>query len=265
MRSQQDTIGEILDAERDMVINAAEKYGDYFINASEFNYLFQNFLESVNMDRFAFGSFLAFARKHATLALFSAVRLHHVQTMLDMRQVLEAGASAAFGIANPDLKHFLIQKDGIVSEPKSLSSKRYAWLDKHFPAGSVAIQNMKTKAINAATAHASLTYAQKNFAMDGAMKKAQTPFFDFEVDHHVKTDLWMIGNVLMGLMDLFYGINKTHGGLVFQTDFIPRLKALEAQNLALKQEMESSDWYAEVKKRQEATQNQDTHSIGMTE
>jgi hypothetical protein len=35
------------------------------------------------------------------LALLSTLRLHKVQSMMNLRQVLESGASAAFAIANP--------------------------------------------------------------------------------------------------------------------------------------------------------------------
>ncbi len=51
------------------------------------------------------------------------------------------------------------------------------------------------------------------------------------------TDLWMIGNVAMGLMDLFYGVNKGRDVIKFIDEFIPRLKDLEKQNNKLKAEM----------------------------
>src|SRR2546430_9857689 len=52
-------------------------------------------------------SFFAQVKKHHMLALFSTVRLHKVQALMNLRQVLEAGACAAFAIANPDHKHFV--------------------------------------------------------------------------------------------------------------------------------------------------------------
>jgi hypothetical protein len=46
-------------------------------------------------------------KKHHMLAMFSTLRLHRVQAMMNLRQVLEAGASATFAIANPEQHHFV--------------------------------------------------------------------------------------------------------------------------------------------------------------
>lgn len=68
------------------------------------------------------------------LALLSTVRLHKVQSMMNLRQVLEAGAAAAFAIANPEMQHFAdTDANGFLDPSKALAKKRYAWLDKHFP------------------------------------------------------------------------------------------------------------------------------------
>jgi hypothetical protein len=53
-----------------------------------------------------FARFFSLLKKHHMLALLSALRLHKVQTMINLRQVLEAGAAAAFAIANPETEHF---------------------------------------------------------------------------------------------------------------------------------------------------------------
>jgi hypothetical protein len=45
------------------------------------------------------------AEKTHMLALFSALRLHKVQAMMNLRQTLEAGAAAAFAIAEPEIQH----------------------------------------------------------------------------------------------------------------------------------------------------------------
>lgn len=62
MDFKQSTIEEILDSEREMVLKGAERYGDYFHNASNFNAMLHHFLESINPDRFIFAcSYLKFA------------------------------------------------------------------------------------------------------------------------------------------------------------------------------------------------------------
>jgi len=248
MKSKQDTIGDIIESESQMILHGAERFGDYFINASEFNNLLQQFIKSVDPDRFIFAMFLSQVRKHHLLAHFSVVRLHHIQAMMNLRQVLEAGSCAAYSIANPDREGFTdIDEKGIIDPSQELAKKRYKWLENNFKNGSDAIKNMKGT-INNSTAHSSLVYAHNNFKFDGEQGKFITPFFDIEDDYRVKTDLWQIGNIAMGLMDLFYGVNKELDVIKFIDDFIPRLKILEAENHRLKAEMMSSERY---KKAQE--------------
>lgn len=83
--------------------------------------------------------------------------------MINLRQVLEAGACAAFAVANPDHKHFVdTDAHGILDPSPKLARKRYAWLKQNYPAGSDAIERMK-KQINLEAAHANLIGAQANF------------------------------------------------------------------------------------------------------
>lgn len=248
MEFKQSTIEDIIESEKQMVLSGTERYGDYFVNASEFNNLLQQFIKSVDPDRFIFAMFLAQIRKHNTLALFSALRLHHIQAMMDLRQELEAGSCAAYSIANPDVKGFAdIDENGIADASQELAKKRYKWLEDNFKQGSDAIKNMK-EAINQSSAHSNIVYAHNNFRFDGERGKFETPFFDIEDDYLVKTNLWQIGNVSMGLMDLLYGVNKNLGVIKFSDDFIPRLKALEVDNHKLKAEMMGTDRYKNAQK-----------------
>jgi hypothetical protein len=248
MEFKQDTIGDIIESERQMILHGAERFGDYFINASEFNNLLQQFIKSVDPDRFIFAMFLAQIRKHHLLAHFSAVRLHHIQAMMNLRQVLEAGSCAAYAIANPDRTGFTdIDENGIADISQDLTKKRYKWLEDNFKKGSDAIKNMKGT-INNSTAHSNIVYAHNNFRFDGDQGKFVTPFFDIEDDYLVKTDLWQIGNIAMGLMDLFYGVNDGLNVVKFIDDFVPRLKALEAENHRLKAEMMSTERFKNSQK-----------------
>lgn len=248
MEFKQDTIGDIIESESQMILHGAERFGDYFINASEFNNLLQQFIKSVDPDRFIFAMFLAQIRKHHLLAHFSAVRLHHIQAMMSLRQVLEAGSCAAYAIANPDRAGFTdIDENGIADISQDLTKKRYKWLEDNFKKGSDAIKNMKGT-INNSTAHSNIVYAHNNFRFDGDRGKFVTPFFDIEDDYLVKTDLWQIGNIAMGLMDLFYGVNDGLNVVKFVDDFVPRLKALEAENHRLKAEMMGTERFKNSQK-----------------
>jgi hypothetical protein len=144
MEFRQSTVGQIIDSEREMVRTAPQRYGKYYQTALECSVLMTQFLKSIDPDRWVFASFLSQLKKHHTLALFSAVRLHKVQAMMDVRQSLEAGACAAFAIANPDHSQFVDADDyGILDPSQKLARKRYAWLDKNYPAGSTAIKEIK--------------------------------------------------------------------------------------------------------------------------
>ncbi len=249
MEFKQSDFREIIESEQEMVLAGTDRYGDYFINAYEFNGLFQKFIKSVDPDRFIFAMFLAQIRKHHTLALFSALRLHHVQAMMDLRQTLEAGSCAAFAIANPAREGFAnLDENGLLDASKDLTNKRYKWLEENFAKGSEAIKNMK-RSINESTAHSNIIYAHNNFSFDGEGGRFVTPFFDIEDDYLVKTDLWQIGNIAMGLMDLFYGVNKKLNVIKFVDDFVPQLKKLEIDNHKLKSEMMATKRYKRAEER----------------
>jgi hypothetical protein len=90
MNSHQVDLGNILDCEKKMVLEASNKYGEYFDNAMAFNQLLQNFIVSIDPSRIFFGIFLQHLRKHYMLSLLSTVRLHFTQAEMDFRQILEA-------------------------------------------------------------------------------------------------------------------------------------------------------------------------------
>lgn len=246
---KEDTIGDILDSEREMILHGADLYGEYFINASEFSYLLNDFVKSVDFDRYLFAVFLSHLRKCNKLALFSAVRRHHVQMALDLRQVLEAGASAAYAIAIPNIDHFVEKdQDGILLWPKRLTKKRNIWLEKNFPAENKSIKGLKDM-INDSCGHANVVYGFKTFKFDDDMKNFGTPFFDIFDETHIKSDLWLVANIAMGLMDLFYGINRSLNVIKFSDDYASRFKILEKQNLKLKNEMLKNPNFAEFLSR----------------
>jgi hypothetical protein len=197
----QSTIGEIIDSEKAMVLTAPQRYGKYYDTALQCSVLLSRFVKEISPDRWIFISFLSLAKKHHTLALFSVVRLHKVQAMMNLRQTLEAGARAAFAIANPDHSHFVIADEHGILYPVP-AQKRHAWLDRTYLAGSAAIKEAKDQ-INSVEAHANLISTQNTFRTDYRDRAFAAPFFDIEDEHHVKTDLWRIGQVALVLTQFF--------------------------------------------------------------
>jgi len=234
---KQSNFEQILDSEREMVLRGEERFGAYFVNAVRSSELLAQFVQTAYPDRMIFALFLSQVRKHHVLALFSTVRLHRIQAMMDLRQTLEAGACAAYAIANTNADDFADKdEDGILNPSQDLAKKRYNWLDQKFAEESNAIKKIK-EGINNSTAHSNIADAHRNFNFDAANARFDTPFFDFEDEYFVKTDLWLIANVAIGLMRLFSKINSALNVIVFNSEFESRLLELTEQNGRLRNEM----------------------------
>lgn len=238
---KQDTIGEILTSEHDMVKYGGEVYGDFFINSFESSCLLQDCAKSIKLDGAIFTAFLGQIRNHHMLAIFSAARQHHIQAMMNLRQVLEAGVNAAYAIANPNPKDFAdITNNQVVNINQGLMVKRYKWLQDNFPSASRYIKNQKDW-INESQSHSNIVYAIKNFKVDQARNKFITQFFDTEDLSLIQNDLWHIGNVAISLLDLFYSVNQPLDVIKFNDAFLAELKRLTKQNLKLAQQIISKN------------------------
>jgi hypothetical protein len=260
MEFQQSTIDEILDSEREMVRTASQRYGQYYDHALECSLFLSKFVKSIDPDRRVAATFFAHVKKHHTLALFATVRLHKVQSIMNLRQVLEAGACAAFAIANPDHKHFVdTDKHGILDPSQKLAKKRYDWLKRNYLAGSNGIDEIK-KQLNQTGAHANFINAQANFRTHYEEGWFATPFFDLEDDYHVKADLWRIGSVAITLLDLFYGVNDGRNVIKFVDNFVPIFERLVAIDTTLLDELQSSDRYKRAMEKEIARRERISHS-----
>lgn len=248
MDFKQSTFGEIIESEREMILTGADQYGEFFVNAFEFNALLNDFVKSLDdIEKFTFVAFLSQVKKHHTLALFSAVRLHHIQTGMNLRQTLEAGAWAAYAMGNKEENKFYEKdKDGIFQVPERLGKAKNKWLDEKYKSGSDAIKRLKDL-LNGSVAHSNIFYTVQNFQVKPAGSHGfDIPFFDYPDEFRVKTDLWFIGNIALGLLDLFYGVNKDFKVFQFIDDYLPRYKKLVVQNEALKAEMMKHERFKSV-------------------
>ena len=173
----QATIEEIIESERSMLVTAKDRYGQYYAHARSVSVFLSRCISAVDHDRMMFGRLHAHMKKHHMLALFSTLRLHKVQAMMDLRQVLEAGASGAFAIANPEQRHFADAGDrGILDPTSELTKKRYAWLNEHYRDKSQWIKDTKER-INSSAAHANIVSADSVFRVTDAGDAVSTPFF----------------------------------------------------------------------------------------
>jgi hypothetical protein len=241
MMYPQSTIEEIIESERLMLVSAKERYGKYYTHARGVSVFLSLCVTAVDHDRMMFGRFHSQMKKQHMLALFSTLRLHKVQAMMNLRQVLEAGASAAFAIANPELNHFAdTDKQGVLDPSQELTKKRYAWLHKNYEKRSQWIKDTKDR-INSSGAHANIISADNVFRIADAGDQINAPFFDIEDEYHVTTDLWLIASVAITLMDLFYGVNQDRNVMEFRGGFPDTIAQMAEESNALLTEMKATD------------------------
>lgn len=239
----QANIAEIVESEAAMVRAAGERFGEYFDSAWLCSVLLSRCVVSIDHSRMHFGRFLALTKKHHTLAVLSIVRLHKVQAMMNLRQAIEAGCTAAFAIANPEDDHFFkIDDNGLVVSPQKLREGRYRWLDQNFKSRSDLIEARK-KQINDHYSHTNIVSSDSIFQIDGTGELASSPFFDIEDEHFVKTDLWLASTIALELVDWFYGVNKGRNVVEFRPGFIDEVQALAKVVNAHQDEMMGTDRY----------------------
>jgi hypothetical protein len=246
----QSNLVEILKTEHKLLLEAPEKYGDFFHHATESLNLIQSFIASVDQKGWLFIAFLSHIRKHHLLALLSIIRLQHVQASMNLRQVLESGTNAAYALANPKSEDFTRSSpEGLLEIPEELQNKRYKWLENNYPKGSDAIKAMK-KMMQSAS-HSNIIDVHRTFKYQHKNKSVQlvTPFFDSESDFQIKTDLWTVANIAMGLMDLFYGVSLKYPYISFSQTFLERLKNLDKENARLKEIMMGTPKYKRADER----------------
>jgi hypothetical protein len=248
MTYPQSTLEDIIDSERAMLLDAPARYGQHYTHARASTMYLSLCIISIEFDRTdMFGRLFSLMKKHHTLAFFSALRLHKVQAMMNLRQVLEAGASAAFAIANPEA-HYFVDTDpfGILDPSQKLTKKRYRWLNEKYPDKSNWIADTKDK-INTTTAHANVISGDSTFHIAPDISDVMdAPFFDVEDAYFVKTDLWLTSSVAITLMDFFFGVaddvaRGSRAVMEFRPDFQRTIQGLAAENNALLAEMQASD------------------------
>jgi hypothetical protein len=244
MELKQSTFEEVIESERQLVLDADARYSKHYRNARACSIFLSCSIVSVELSHHeTFGRFFSQMKKHHMLALLSTLRLHKVQSMMNLRQVLEAGTAAAFAIANPEMHHFAdVDEIGLLDPSKALAKKRYRWLDEHFAVDSQSIKE-KNELINKTTSHANIVSANQTFDVDDELRNIAAPFFDIEDDYHVQADLWLIASVGVELMALLYEVNQTRYAVEFTKDFPQLLNYAARQNDAVHAEVTSTDRY----------------------
>lgn len=227
---------EISEDENHFVREAPADYDKYFQHTQFAVDFLHTFVKSASYESAFFFMFFASAEKHIILGALSGIRLHHIQANFNFRYATEAGAWAAYAMAHIDTAEFAVtEENGMLEPTKELKTKMYRWLKEKYPAGNSSLKRFK-ESTNRLSTHANIVDAHRNFG-EVSQEKITTSFFDKYEEHHVKTDLWTAANLSMGLLDLFYGVNKDYPMLVFKEDFLAQMKRLKQENELLKAEM----------------------------
>jgi hypothetical protein len=258
MAYAQSTLEEIVDSERSMILDASARYGRHYKHARAATMYLTLCIVGMDHDRSdTLGRLLSLMKKHHMLAFLSALRLHKVQAMMDLRHVLEAGAAAAYAILNPDIHDFVeVDPFGIMDPSQKLTRNRYGWLNENYPDKSKWISETKDR-INNQTAHANIISADSTFRMEDGDGRAATSFFDIEDEYFAKADLWLISSAAITLMDLFYGVangvaQATGRSVVeFRADFLCAVRGLAIESNSLVEELKASDRFKAAMRKEE--------------
>ena len=260
MTYPQSSLEEIIESERQMLLDAPTRYRKYYQHARNTTMYLSLCVETIEHDRAdMFGRLHALMKKHHTLAFFSALRLHKVQAMMNLRQVLEAGAAAAFAIAYPEQAHFVdTDEHGILDPSQDLTKKRYRWLNDTYPKQSKWIRDTKDQ-LNSQVSHANVIIGDNTFSVSDDGTTAATPFFDKEDDFFVTADLWLISHVAIILMDFLFGVARDVGKagrqvVEFRSDFQRTVTGLAAESNTLLAECMASDRYKVIASKEAARQ-----------
>lgn len=237
MSLPQGSLIEIAESELKLFHDAESSFGEYYGIAVRSSVMLSTFIKSVDSRGLMFIRFMSQVKKHHTLALFSTVRLHQVQAMLDLRYTIESAVAAAYALAFHQPGDFAELTDlGTWDSKQKFASRRNQWLNEHHPQASEYLKSIKDY-INNSHAHANMVYTSNNLIEgDG---HASAPFFDVLDEYYVKTDLWMLSGVGLSIVDLLYGENEKLRIIEFSDDLGRTFNEIRVRNEALREEMRS--------------------------
>lgn len=235
---KQASFDDIIESERQILIDAKNSNDSFFNNALEFSNLLHNFIKHYNDPwNFISFAFLSQVKKHHILALLSATRLHHVQCGMNLRQVLEAWAWVAYAMSTKEQDRFyIIDENDVLQVPDRLKKAKNTWLNDKFNEKSTWIKKQK-ELINESVAHSNIFNTLQNFKVDYKNGIFENQYFDYDDEYKLRMNYWYISNIAMGLLDLFYGINNIYNVFQFADNFLLTYKALEKQSMDLRQQI----------------------------
>ena len=235
MKKHSGTLTEIIEGEHNKTLNALNKYGENFAHNLMVFQLLESFFTEFEAPQDIFLRFYYSVRNFYLLTLFSIIRLHHAQSSLNLRQLIESGTDAAYSIAFPDVEKFAKTDEfGIMDSTIKLKSKRYKWLSKNYPTTSSAI--LKIKEPVQVSSHPNLVDTNRGYRFLSSKEGAQiqVSYFDFEDDYMEKAALWQLANTTLAIMGLWYEVSQSYKSIEVMPDFAKKHSNLMKENQKIK-------------------------------
>jgi hypothetical protein len=227
---------EIADAEKALIEEAKKEYPKHFNHLQYAILLMHNCFVEAEADSIFFLTLKASIEKHLVLAALSSIRLHHVQTVLDLRYAAEAAAWAVFALAHPmDEKEYTDRDaNGLPFPSKTKKLKMYTWIKKKYPKGSASLKRYKDNTTSMST-HAHIIDASRNFTgSDG--KTMSLHFFDVFREPQLLVDMWSVANLSMGILGLLKRATKDYPVVTWRDDFVDKFTQLQQENEEIAEE-----------------------------
>jgi len=235
MKKHSRTLTEIIEGEHNKTLNALNKYGENFAHNLMVFQLLESFFTEFKAPQDIFLRFYYSVRNFYLLTLFSIIRLHHAQSSLNLRQLIESGTDAAYSIAFPDVEKFAKTDEfGIMDSTIKLKSKRYKWLSKNYPATSSAM--LKIKKPVQVSSHSNLVDTNRGYRFLSSKEgtQIQVSYFDFEDDYMEKAALWQLANTTLAIMGLWYEVSQSYKSIEVTPDFAKKHSNLMKENQKIK-------------------------------
>lgn len=233
------TLDNLVQREAEFFNTADQRLGWPVAMARDATLLLSTFIASVSAARHMFIRCMAIMKVHHTLAFMSTLRLHHVQTMMNLRQAAEATSNAAFALAHPDAD-FIYAETGFVMRPKEISGRSYKWIEQAFPRHSADLKTIKD-IINEQSAHFNIVNSARFVADYPEDEIWRTDFFDREDSHLELNDLWISTNLALCSIHLMIEVAKTHGGFELAVDTASRANKIQVHADKLRADLTGSE------------------------
>jgi hypothetical protein len=160
-----------------------------------------------------------------------------------VRHALEAAVFSCYTLSNPVVEEFMTKNiEGLVELNDKGKQSAFKWLEANYKTHSDLIRNWKTKFINNMFAHANALTSFNNF--ESTNSKYLHSYFDIQVTHITKAELWFIANVTLCLIDLFSVIIKKQGKIKLVNGIEEKINELGIDNERIKNVMKKDERFA---------------------